>query len=187
MLVHFYEVRNCTFETFKGGPVLFAPGDIDYDILMKRGFRRNKEERWFRPVNTAEYRYIVYSAQFGDVIIDERTVMYGDMPAPYGQPPQDNTPNILCFVSVGLMALGFPVSALGTVILGGLFFLAALILMIIVRVRYPENQFGRILCIIYIVLAVIAIVLTIAAAIILAIICNQLMADCESCCNNMPG
>ena len=59
--------------------------------------------------------------------------------------------------------------------------------MIIVRVRYPENQFGRILCIIYIVLAVIAIVLTIAAAIILAIICNQLMADCESCCNNMPG
>ena len=71
MLVHFFEVRNCTFERYKGGPVLFAPGDIDYDTLMKRGFRRSKEERWFRPVNMKEYSYIVYWAQYGDVdIID---------------------------------------------------------------------------------------------------------------------
>jgi hypothetical protein len=71
MLVHFFEVRNCTFESYKGEPVLFAPCDIDDDTLMKRGFRRSKEERWYRPVNMKEYSYIVYWAQYGDVDIND--------------------------------------------------------------------------------------------------------------------
>ena len=191
MLVHFFEVRNCTFESYKGDPVLFAPTDTDDDTLMKRGFRRNKEERWYRPVNMAEYNYIVYCARFGDVEINDNTVRYinnFNMPVQYQQQQKDNnTANILCYVSVGLMALGFPMTLLATILVGGLCFIAAMVLMIIVRVKYPQNQFGRILCIVYIVLAVIAIVLIIAAMIIIAIICNQMMSDCDSCCRNIPG
>ena len=175
MLVHFFEVRNCTFESYKGDPVLFAPYDVDDDTLMKRGFRRSKEERWYRPVNMKEYSYIVYWAQYGDVDINDAASQ------------NDNTANILCYVSVGLMALGFPMSLLGTILVGGLFFIAALVLMIIVRVKYPQNQFGKVLCIVYIVLAAIAIILTIAAMIIIAIVCNQFIQDCESCCHNIPG
>ena len=191
MLVHFFEVRNCTFESYKGDPVLFAPTDTDDDTLMKRGFRRSREERWYRPVNMAEYNYIVYYAQFGDVFINDETVQQlrnFNMPVMYQQQQDmDKTANILCYVSVGLMALGFPMTLLATILVGGLFFIAAMILMIIVRVKYPHNQFGKVLCIVYIVLAIIAIVLTIAAMIIIAIVCNQLMNDCDSCCRNIPG
>ena len=191
MLVHFYEVRNCTFESYKGNPVLFAPYDIDDDTLMKRGFRRNKEERWYRPVNMAEYNYIVYCAQYGDVEINDQTSRYMtnyNLPVQYQQQQKaDNTANILCYVSIGLMAVAFPITLIATILVGGLFFIAAMVLMIIVRVKYPQNQMGKILCIVYIVLAVIAIVITIAAMIIIAIVCNQMMKDCESCCHNIPG
>ena len=191
MLVHFYEVRNCTFESYKGNPVLYAPTDTDDDTLMKRGFRRNKEKRWYRPVDMAEYNYIVYCAQYGDVSINDETAGYisnYNVPIPYQQMQNaDKTANILCYVSVGLMALALPMTLLATVIVGGLFFIAALVLMIIVRVKYPHNQFGRVLCIVYIVLSVIVIILTIAAMIIIAIVCNQMMKDCESCCHNIPG
>lgn len=191
MLVHFYEVRNCTFESYKGDPVLFAPADADDDTLMKHGFRRNKEERWYRPVNMAEYNYIVYCAQYGDVSINEETARYivnYNPPVTYQQQQRDNyNANVLCYISVGLMALGFPMTFLATILVGGLFFIAAMVLMIIVRVKYPQNQFGRVLCIVYIVLAIIAVVLTIAAMIILAIVCNQIMQDCESCCHGIPG
>ena len=191
MLVHFFEVRNCTFESYKGNPVLFAPSDTDDDTLMKRGFRISKEERWYRPVDMKEYNYIVYWAQYGDVEINDVTsqnINNFNMPMPYVQRQQsDNTANILCYVSIGLMALGFPMSFLGTILVGGLFFIAALVLMIIVRVKYPQNQFGKVLCIVYIVLAAIALILTIAAMIIIAIVCNQIISDCESCCRNIPG
>ena len=163
--------------------MLFAPYDIDDDTLMKRGFRRNKEERWYRPVNMKEYSYIVYWAQYGDVDINDaasQNINNFNMPMPYVQRQQnDNTANIL--------SLGFPMSILGTILVGGLFFIAALVLMIIVRVKYPQNQFGKVLCIVYIVLAAIAIILTIAAMIIIAIVCNQFIQDCESCCHNIPG
>ena len=191
MLVHFFEVRNCTFESYKGEPVLFAPCDIDDDTLMKRGFRRSKEERWYRPVNMKEYSYIVYWAQYGDVDINDsasQNINNFNMPMPYVQRQQnDNTANILCYVSVGLMALGFPMSILGTILVGGLFFIAALVLMIIVRVKYPQNQFGKVLCIVYIVLSILVILLTIAVMVLIAIICNQMMNDCESCCHSIPG
>ena len=191
MVVHFYEVRNCTFESHKGDPVLFAPTDTDDDTLMKRGFRRNKEGRWYRPVNMAEYNFIVYSAQFGDVNIDDSTagyIMNFNMPSPYQQQlERDNTANVLCFVSIGLMASSLPATVLATVFAGGLFFIAAIVLMIIVRVKYPYSQFGKILCIVYIILSVLVILLTIAAMVLIAIICNQLMNDCDSCCRGIPG
>ena len=191
MVVHFYEVRNCTFEGYKGDPVLFAPADTDDDTLMKRGFRRNKEGRWFRPVNMAEYNFISYSAQFGDVTINDANagyIMNFNAASPYNQKYYgDNTANVLCFVSIGLMASAIPATLLATVLVGGAFFIAAIILMIIVRVRYPYSQFGKVLCIVYIVLSILVILFTIAVMVLIAIICNQMMNDCESCCHSIPG
>lgn len=197
MTVNFFEIRNCSFETYMGEPVLFAPSDTDETVLMTRGFRRNEEGRWFRPVNMAEYNFIAAYAYCGEATIDENNTGYINNYAPpvpymqqnYGQQVgyADNTPNILCYVSVGLCAVGFPMSFIGTILVGGLFFIAALILMIIVRVKYPHNTFGKVLCIVYIVLGAVALILTIAAAIIIAIACNQFLNDCNSCCSNIPG
>jgi hypothetical protein len=85
------------------------------------------------------------------------------------------------------MASAVPATLLATVLVGGAFFIAAIILMIIVRVKYPYSQFGKVLCIVYIVLSILVILLTIAVMVLIAIICNQMMNDCESCCHSIPG
>lgn len=67
--------------------------------------------------------------------------------------------------------------------LSGLGWLAAIILMIYVRVKYPKNVFGKILMILYI----IVIILTILFVIFMYIMCSTFLGGCESCIVELRG
>ncbi|MBR3825338.1 MAG: hypothetical protein IKJ39_09085 [Lachnospiraceae bacterium] len=61
--------------------------------------------------------------------------------------------------------------------------LAALILMIYVRIKYPKNVFGKILMVLYI----IVIILVILFIIFMYIMCSTFVSGCESCIVELRG
>lgn len=111
-----------------------------------------------------------------------------------GFPPQgmknNSEVNNLCMISLLLMYV-FPITAGGiTAITGGLTaFLSALIpltviaayvLMIIARVKDPQNKFAKVLMIIYLVQIVLAVLLTVLSIMFMAVLI-------ESCCGGLHG
>lgn len=86
--------------------------------------------------------------------------------------------NNLCVVSLLLYFLGGFVfgfiPGLGK-ILGMLSPLAAIGIMVYVRIKYPQNIFGKVLMIVYIVLTILAII----GLILLVIMCRQLANSCQ--------
>jgi hypothetical protein len=109
--------------------------------------------------------------------------MVGGTPFIMEESPEDKKKaNTLCWISLiighGINILtyvlkqvsqteGYPITALTS--------LAALILMIYVRVKYPKNKFGKVLMIVYIIEAVLLIIGMIA----IAIMCGSFMRDCS--------
>lgn len=60
-------------------------------------------------------------------------------------------------------------------------FIAAIVLMIIVRVRYPKNTFGKVLMWVYIVMIVLIIIGVVVAIIACAIACNECIESLQNC------
>lgn len=54
----------------------------------------------------------------------------------------------------------------------GILMLAGLVLMIIVRIKYPQSKFGLVLMIIYIVVIVLAVIVVLVLAVLCASLCN---------------
>lgn len=118
-------------------------------------------------------------------------------------PEENKRANILCVISlaceVGPMFLNGILSALLTVngvwnvgdaqafmeniggVLSGLLFIAGIVLLIIVRVKYPKNVFGKVLMWVYIVIGVIMLLLMIAAMVFLMVACNACFQELQNC------
>ena len=65
--------------------------------------------------------------------------------------------------------------------ISGVFYVAALVLMIIVRVKYPKNTFGKILMWIYIVLTALALIAFVVMMIACSLACGACMKELEGC------
>lgn len=65
--------------------------------------------------------------------------------------------------------------------LSGILFIAGIVLLIIVRVKYPKNVFGKVLMWVYIVIGVIMLLLLIAAVVLLIVACNACVNSLSSC------
>ncbi|MCR4795640.1 MAG: hypothetical protein K5898_10855 [Ruminococcus sp.] len=189
MTIHFFEIQNCTLLYNMGYPIFLAPDCADEELLAMRGFAKQNDGKWIRYVNQFEYGYIMQLRNSEEIIFNDETVKnisYSPIPYPtqfYGASPQENsnTATILCIISICLMLITVPILFTKAALFSGLSFIAAMVLMIIARVMYPKSTFAKILCIIYIFLAVILLVISIAAIITLYIACNECVNSLSSC------
>ena len=185
MTIHFFEIQNCTLLYNMGYPIFLAPDGTDEELLAMRGFAKQSNGKWIRYVDQFEYGYIMQLRNCEEIIFNDDTVKnITYFPIQYNSTAQQEnsgTANILCIISVTLMLITVPVFFTKVPILSGFFFIAAMVLMIIARVMYPKSTFAKILCIIYIFLAVILLVISIAAIITLYIACNECVNSLSSC------
>lgn len=65
--------------------------------------------------------------------------------------------------------------------LSGLGFIAGIVVLIIVRVKYPQNTFGKVLMWVYIVLGILGFLAFVAILVVCAAACGQGLDGCASC------
>lgn len=185
MRIHYYSVSNCTYSMYEGKPAIFAPEGADAGSLTIRYyFFRTHDGRWCHYLTNEENDYIRSFPQDMDVRFDYPNVnSNGRLTRNYSS--EEKNANILCIISLSLLIFGlimlFCQGAVGTV----LSWIASLVLMIIVRVDYPDNLFGKILMISYIVLAIIAVIMMIIAIIAFIQFINSCFDSINNC--NIPG
>ncbi len=189
MKIHYYEIRNCSLLYYMGYPIYLAPEGTDESLLARWGFTKQNDGKWIRYIDQFEYSYIMQFHNCEEVIVNEEALKNNQYPHFQYQPPlyvpapikDSNTANILCTVSVSLMLLSGPILFTKLMFLSGILFIAAIVLMIIARVGYPDNKFAKILCIIYVSLTVLLFIIAIIGTIMLMIACNECVNDLRSC------
>lgn len=127
---------------------------------------------------------------------------------PQEKPTKDHTPDILCMISIlceivpfimdgvftgAVQTLSYKVSEnpglmmirnlIGS--LAGIGFVAGIVLLIIVRVKYPQNTFGKVLMWVYIVFAVLCFLAFFLFLVACSIACNGASSSCFSCLQDM--
>lgn len=136
MTVDYYEIKGCRMEMQDGKPVLtvsFPRNRAPEKLLSKRGFSRVQKSRkeWFHPLTKAETERIARakgdSVQFSDTVPD----VIGTVLAVWC---------CLLSVSVNFLLLESPETAGAFVLRLFLMNLPALIALIVLCVRFPENK-----------------------------------------------
>lgn len=159
MLVHYYTVKNCKFEMYEGKPAIFASEEADEDSpTIKFNFFQTVDGRWCHYLTQEEYYYIMSFPSDAEVTFGKRLKPPNPLSA-----KEKRYANIMCLISLGLLICGIIILLCTGSQIAIHSWVASLILMIAVRVKYTESLFGKILMISYIVLAVIAVVLLIFA------------------------
>ena len=191
MTVDYYEIKGCTFDMYCSRPAIFASEGMAADIMANYGFSLMEDGRYVHFLDQQEYYHVMAQSGMERVVFDYSTWLtiasfYSTrrydlgLPVAGVQNKGDRTPNILCGISLGLFGFGI----LSTVFVPAFSlaaFIAAIVLMIIVRANYPKNTFGLVLMIVYI--AVMA--LLFIAGIILLAACYEITQEFNSC--NIPG
>ena len=187
MKIHFYEVKDCTYDMVQGIPAIFAPEGVDTETLQRHFFIQTLDGRWFHYLTREEYYYLMSFSGSDEVVFrfDRPVTNYyppNYMPYAQNNAQDENKANTMCGISLGLIGLGFLISSVAPALTFPCW-IAALVLMIIVRVNHPQNTFGKVLMIIYIVFGVlffIGILLAMAA-------CGMITGEILDSCNNIPG
>lgn len=195
-MIIFYEVQNCVCENYQNTqPVLLAPQGYDPAVLARNGFVALPDGRWAHFLTEQEYMYMTsvpqgqdvrfYAGMFGQPA--QSASLQGQnmqgFPMPDTQTPEQiqkdaKIANVLAGISAACLALTFVIGgaqAKDLTALGAILFQVGLVLMIIVRVRYKNNLFGKILMWIYIVLCALAII----GVLLLIAVCGSILRDCN--------
>ena len=187
MRIHFYEVKNCTYDMVQGIPSIFAPEGVDTEVLQRHFFIQTLDGKWFHYLTREEYYYLMSFSGSDEVVFSFDKPISNYYPPnymPYAQnnAQDENKANTMCGLSLGLIGLGF----MGAYVSSSLTFpcwIAALVLMIIVRVNYPHNTFGKVLMIIYIIFGVLFLI----GVMMLLAACGALTGEFLDSCHNIPG
>ena len=196
MTVHFYMIKNCSMETINGRRMLIAPPGTERSLLHEYGFHPLGQGRMFRTLSDQEYEFILHEAQNQPP----------GTPVSFSMTEQDKTGvldmmknkragNRLCILSVLFLIIQIPVFLYGAKYLSligvntkntplipvclAVFSLAAWILLIIVRVRYPENKTAQYLLPAYGVIFGSLLL----GWLILQMLCAQCESDCARNCD----
>ena len=190
MTVHYYEVKNCLLGQAVGKPALFPPDDADEKQLDKNGFVKwNESGKWCRFLTNEEYQYIMRFEMFGTATLNDHTKM-NDSDITNDSENDDGTAKWLSLASVALMIfslIGIFETKSGDLVYMFLW-IVALVLIIIVRVRYPNNALGKTTMKIYTVLTVAGFVFTILAIIACVVVGSMLIntfCDCVEGCGRI--
>ena len=193
MKVNFFEIKNCTMDSCCGYPAIFASEGTDEGMLMMRGFTKQINGTWFRYLNQYEYNYVMQFSGYDEVTIDQTFFSRINMPPsqqsePIGYKDHGKTPTVLCYVSLGIMLLAVvlfgialhtykSVSLISEVI--PTMIIASFILVIIVRINYPESTFGKVLFTVYIVTVALLFLIGILSFLALMVACNEFLNSCR--------
>ena len=193
MKVNFFEIKNCTMDSCCGYPAIFAPEGTDEGLLMMRGFTKQINGTWFRYLNQYEYDYVMQFSGYDEVTIDQTFFSRINMPPsqqsePIGYKDHEKTPTVLCYVSLGIMLLavvlfGIAPHAYKSVPLISevipTMIIASFILVIIVRINYPESTLGKVLFTVYIVTVALLFLIGILSFLALMVACNEFLNSCR--------
>ena len=174
MNVNYFGVEHCTFGEYEGHPVIFAPPYAAPSVLMQHAFVQLPDGRWCHYLSDAETNFIINTPEGLDATF---SVMQETVPQTGGQAVL-----ILNILSVVLTVAAL-VLLIGFTKLNGLYWclLPAIVLNIIVRVKYPANQAGKVISIVLAVICVILAVIAVLIVIACAMACNECMDQCASC------
>lgn len=179
MVVHFYGVANCYCDSIEGRPVLIAPVGVDSESLQRHYFTALPDGRWAHYLTREEYYYIVSFGDVPEVVFsyDKPVVNYSSQEQPQEQLTAEEKKNAdtLCIISIVLWAVCF-VPFLAYVSVPCM--IAALVLVIIARVKYPKHTFSKVLLIVYGVLFLVGMVL----AVVTLIACGYYIEDSMKHC-----
>ena len=188
-MIRYYEIENCTYEmNAQNQPVLYAPQGYDPAVLSRNGFVLLPDGRWCHYLNAQEYQHLCalpagQDANFHPGMFGQQLPAAPNMPAAEPQTEEQRKKdtiigNILSANSVLCIILAFVIGRVAgkdLYMLAALFLQIGLVLMIVVRVRYKNNLFGKILMWSYIGFAALVLIGTL----LLLAICGKMLHDCE--------
>lgn len=185
MTVNYYGIMGCTVQWDQNGAYLVPPAGTPVPALQQAGFATAPNGFWFRRLNPQETQ-IVQSNSNMPVLTLPPAGAPGMGAVQEETPEEKQKANKLCIISLAMMYGGGALYSLFTKIgnsnllgiLGTLSLvcsLAAFILMIVVRVKYPKNKFGKILMIIYLV----QLILGVLAFVALVAFCGYIASSCR--------
>lgn len=181
MMIHYYSVNNCRYEIYNNMPAIFAPEGADAaSLTIRYYFFKTLDGRWCHYLSKEENDYIQSFPQGMDVIFAYPNVKpNGRLKGNYST--EKKYANRLCIISLSLLIFGFIMLFLPAWIITALCWIASLVLMIIVRVDYPDSLFGKILMISYITLAIIAVLMMMVAVIAIIQFMNSCINEFSNC------
>ena len=193
MMVHFYEIRNCTCNDVDDRPVLVAPGGLLLDKLTYYEFVLLEDGRWVHFLTSEEYAHVMKGYPKHEVVFLHP---YTCTPIVQSTPEETARGNQFA-VSLGLMI----VSAVLLCVLAFFWFLhdpypdslaahlfilpavtqvAAFTLVIYAWIHYPENSLVKVTTLIVIAETI----LVALAAAVFYIVC---VVACNGCWDAMAG
>lgn len=193
MIIQYGDIRGCQLLQSNDQLLLAAPQGIGRDLLIRNGFVQMADGSWHHYLTAAEYQYI--QEHWNDPEIVLQSTVQGSAEAPEDK----KSAHTLCFISLGLLAGSWIIPfvtgilyALSegdypdvlTELVSGcswLCSLAAFVFMIITRVKYPRNTFGKVLMWCYIGYIILQIILLVAVIIACSIGCAMCMDELSSC------
>lgn len=190
MIVHYGDIFGC--EVFQNGQQVFlvAPQGTEPELLIANGFVQMADGSWHHYLTAPEFQYIQAHREEPELRLQIAVDTTKE------EAPEDRQRAvILCLISLGTGFLGLlsgVMTSIATEVelvqtlgggFGGLCFLASFVLMIVTRVKYPRNTFGKVLMWVYIGLLILQALLFIAVA----IACGIGMAACFNELQSCPG
>lgn len=183
MIVSYYGIVGCELLWDANGALLTAPSGYRPEMLLERGFQTDSEGRWVRHLAPDESAYLrsLGGAVSASLPPPVQTAVPGTE-----TPEEHAAGNRLSWFSLAMMVIsvGCTFTRLHGTLVGyfcGSCFLASLVLMIIARVKYPNNRFAKTLMIIYIALLLLSVIGALILGYLLAQACNACLDSCGSC------
>ena len=183
MIVNYFGIMGCECRFDAQGAFLAAPNGVPVPQLQQFGFYYAQDGIWYKRLSPQESAYLQSLGNQPVVVLPAPGV--GTAPgAETGETPEEKkSADKLCVISLilmyGVTALSYAMANAGIsnafFSVSGLAGIAAFILMIVVRVKYPKNKFGKVLMIIYL----IQLALGILAFLALMIMCQSCIHDCR--------
>jgi hypothetical protein len=186
MIVNYYGILGCECIWDQKGIFLAAPAGVSTQSLQQMGFYCGHDNRWYKQLTPQESAYIDSMKNMSVVDLPANGSSFGmTTGTPYNMeesPDNKKKANILCWISLimghGIYLSHYMYSDTNVVTRSpfvGFTSLAALILMIYVRVKYPKNKFGKVLMILYIAEAV----FTLVVLLLFYAMCGYWVKDCS--------
>ena len=202
MFIYYYTIPRCVFSVHEGKNVILPPEGTAEGLLRQYGFQQTESGSWYKIPTQQEYAAIMKGYPNYHVIFSfdalpayEQDFQNSAPPPPVRNAPapsypkipenpekqNDKNKNILGCIALGLVILPFVIICISTesfsILLAFGSVITSLIITIILRIRYPESIFGKILLGIHILLFILLII----AIIEIIRECIQCIDSCNNC------
>lgn len=187
MTVSYYAIGECTVMQIDGRTVLAAPENpgLTPDTLRKHDFLLQEDGRWVHYLTDAEMQLLKNTPSGVKISFSGDYAQQRMAQQPVQQPDAANDPPAALYLCVGslfsmLLSIALPYESNDMLYaLRGVLFVAAWVLMIVARVRYPKNLFGKVLMWMYVVLVLLGMIGMIVIGFLLMKACNECLDSCQ--------